>query len=182
MPPQKAMGSLLAEEHLARRIELERTRRGWSYEGLAKRVTDAGCPIQPSAIHKIEKGSPRRRITVDEAIAYALVFEIPVDNLLVPPNVASKTEFRETWSRLRETSQARLEAQNRHRAEDDTYASQVEMLMNRLGELAQLDPDVRDIVGELVAGDAKIHPTKAAGVADSWLQVLDHYSQPENRG
>lgn len=38
-------------------------------------MTDAGCPIQGSAIYKIEKADPPRRITVDELVAFATVFE-----------------------------------------------------------------------------------------------------------
>jgi transcriptional regulator with XRE-family HTH domain len=76
--------SLQSEDNLARRIAYERDRRGWTYEGMAKRLTDAGCPIQGSAIYKIEKGNPRRRISVDELVALAKVFDVDTENLLLP--------------------------------------------------------------------------------------------------
>jgi transcriptional regulator with XRE-family HTH domain len=79
---------IAAEAALARRIEYERTRRGMSYEGLATRMSRAGCPIQPSAIYKIEKGDPPRRITVDELAALARVFEMSMDELLLYPEEA----------------------------------------------------------------------------------------------
>jgi transcriptional regulator with XRE-family HTH domain len=47
-------------------------------------MTKAGAPMNQSAIWKIENGKPRRRITVDEAIAFAKVFEVPLDELLTP--------------------------------------------------------------------------------------------------
>lgn len=72
------------EANLAERIRFERERREWSYEALAKRMTDEGCGINGSAIFKIEKGEPRRRITVDELVALSRVFETSVEDLLVP--------------------------------------------------------------------------------------------------
>lgn len=73
-----------SERSLARRLQWERESRGWTYDGLAARLTAAGCPIQASAIYKIEKGDPPRRITVDELVALAQVFEADVQELLVP--------------------------------------------------------------------------------------------------
>jgi len=43
---------------------------------------DAGCPIAASAIWKVEQGG--RRITLDEAMAYAQVFEMPLAELTLP--------------------------------------------------------------------------------------------------
>lgn len=89
MPRPNRARSLLAEEHLARRVAQERNARGWSYDRLAKRMTEAGCAIQASALFKIEQSQPRRRITVDELVAFAKVFDIDVRDLLVPPEVAA---------------------------------------------------------------------------------------------
>jgi transcriptional regulator with XRE-family HTH domain len=63
-----------AEDMVARRIAYERKRRGWSNAELARRMTDAGCPINQSAIQKIEHGTPRRTISLDEAHALVEVF------------------------------------------------------------------------------------------------------------
>jgi transcriptional regulator with XRE-family HTH domain len=59
---------------VARRIAYERKRRGWSNAELARRMAEAGCPINQSAIQKIEHGNPRRTISLDEAHALAEVF------------------------------------------------------------------------------------------------------------
>jgi len=72
------------ESNLARRIAHERARTGLSYEGLAKRMTDVGCSIQGSAIYRIEKGDPPRRVNVDELLALAEVFETSAADLLTP--------------------------------------------------------------------------------------------------
>jgi Helix-turn-helix. len=74
-----------AESYLAARIISERARLGMSLEGLATRMTAAGCAINQSAIYKIEQGQPRRRITVDELVAFSRVFGLPLDDLLTDP-------------------------------------------------------------------------------------------------
>jgi transcriptional regulator with XRE-family HTH domain len=83
---------VFAEDHLAQRIAAERTERGWTIDGLAQRMTEAGCSMTGSAIFKVEKGEPRRRIVVDELVAFSQVFGIPVDELLMPPETARKAE------------------------------------------------------------------------------------------
>lgn len=67
---------------MALRIAREREMRGWSYERLATAMADVGCPIQGSAIYKIEKGEPRRRIAVNELAALSRVWAIPMDRLV----------------------------------------------------------------------------------------------------
>jgi len=44
-----------------------------------------GCPIRASALYKMEKGEPRRRITVDELLAFAEVFDVPLTSLTDAP-------------------------------------------------------------------------------------------------
>lgn len=87
MPRPNPHRSLKSEGDLARRVAYERDLRGWSHAGLAERLTRAGCPIQASAIWKIENGQPRRRITVDEMLAFAEVFGSKVEDLLRPPEL-----------------------------------------------------------------------------------------------
>jgi hypothetical protein len=53
----------------------------------------AGCAIQPSALYKVEKGDPPRRITVDELVALATVFELEVSDLLRPLADILSAEF-----------------------------------------------------------------------------------------
>ena len=85
-------GALLSatssERELARRLTEERQARGWSQERLAREVTAVGVPLPQSAISKIEKPAPggRRAITVQEAIAFSIVFEMPLLELLLPAN------------------------------------------------------------------------------------------------
>lgn len=95
MPRPNKPRDMFAEEYLAARVALERERRGWTYDGLAKRMTDSGCPIDPSAIYKIEKGKPPRRIVVDELVGFSRVFGLPVEELLLDPRIAAEAELLE---------------------------------------------------------------------------------------
>jgi transcriptional regulator with XRE-family HTH domain len=89
--PPRLLGG---ESGLARRIGYERELRGWTTAALVKRMAEAGCPISQSALWKIEHGNPPRRITYDEALAFARVFEMPLSDLAVAPEVAADDELR----------------------------------------------------------------------------------------
>ena len=81
-----------AEDVVAKRLRFERSKHGWTVEGLAQRMTDVGCPINPSSIWKIEKAE-RRRINLDEAYALARVLGISLDQLITPIGVVSEQEI-----------------------------------------------------------------------------------------
>lgn len=117
VPRQNPPRSIRAEDTLAERVMYERMKREWSYETLAARMTDLGCHIHPSALFKIEKGRPRRRITVDELIGLGLAFGVPTEDLLMSARAQKDVRFRELldetrryWVGLRE-AEARYEAQ-----------------------------------------------------------------------
>lgn len=84
MPRKSKAGTLASEDHVADHVRIERERRGWSTAELAARVTEAGCPINQSAVWRIENGNPRRKISVNELIAFSRVFQRPPDELLQP--------------------------------------------------------------------------------------------------
>lgn len=77
-----------SEEHLAARIVAERVAREWSQSELAREMAKVGCPIPQTAISKIEKPQRggRRGISVQEAISFSKVFDIPLGELLLPIN------------------------------------------------------------------------------------------------
>jgi transcriptional regulator with XRE-family HTH domain len=75
---------LFSEDNAAARIALEREVRGWSTTELAARMTRAGVPLNQTAVWRIESGSPRRKITLDEALGFARVFELPLEELMAP--------------------------------------------------------------------------------------------------
>jgi transcriptional regulator with XRE-family HTH domain len=69
------------ERRAAARIRRERARRGDSVRGLAALLAAAGAPVPDTAVAKIENGE--RRLTVDEVVAFAKVFGITTDELLL---------------------------------------------------------------------------------------------------
>lgn len=127
--------SIEGESNLARRIQREREYRGMSYEALAKAMTSAGCSIQASAIFKIEKGDPPRRITVDELVAFADVFEVEIDDLLTPVEVLRTQRGKKILQEIDDADGAFIEAVGR--------------LMNGYSEyfdLAAYEPDMREYI------------------------------------
>lgn len=78
---------------MAKRIEELRTKEGWSFGELAQRMAKAGCPIERSSLQKIERGKPRRKITVNELVAFSTVFNVDVPNLLVSPTYKAEEMF-----------------------------------------------------------------------------------------
>lgn len=72
------------EDNVAGHVQIEREARGWSTAELARRVTEVGCPMSQSAVWRIENGTPRRKITVDELIAFSKVFGRSIEYLLKP--------------------------------------------------------------------------------------------------
>jgi transcriptional regulator with XRE-family HTH domain len=105
MPRSNRGRTMGSERTLAQRLAYERTVREWTYDQLARRMTDVGCKIQGSALFKIEKGDPPRRVTVDELVALANVFETPMDELLVPYELILDKRARELvkkWSESRD--------------------------------------------------------------------------------
>ncbi|MER6486566.1 helix-turn-helix transcriptional regulator [Streptomyces virginiae] len=75
---------LYSEGNAAARIGLEREVRGWSTTELAARMTKVGVPMNQTAVWRIENGNPRRKITLDEALGFARVFELPLEELMSP--------------------------------------------------------------------------------------------------
>ena len=95
MPRANQRRTIASEINLARRIAFEREHRDLSYEALAKMMTEAGCSMAGSAIFRIEKGDPPRRVTVDELVALARVFDVPIDELLTPIELIEQRQAKE---------------------------------------------------------------------------------------
>src|SRR2546423_344914 len=81
MPRRNPLRSVQGESNVARRVSYERDRRGLNYEALARAMTEAGCPIRGTAIRRIEDGE--RKVTVDELIAFAEVFDTSIADMVL---------------------------------------------------------------------------------------------------
>ena len=131
MPRPNAMRSIASERALAARIAYERDARGMSYEGLAARMTAIGCAINASAIYKIEKGEPPRRITVDELVALGRVFKLELEELVQPPEVAANKQLLRLLRNMQNAADATLQA-------DGEYKT----ALNALAKFAEDQPSV----------------------------------------
>lgn len=127
--------SIEGESNLARRIALERARAEWSYEALARRMTEVGCAINASAIYKIEKGDPPRKITVDELLAFATVFGLDIEDLLTPIDIYRKEHAKAV---ARKIDEARDQLSNALAALATGYVEYF--------DLAVHDPELREFV------------------------------------
>jgi hypothetical protein len=72
---------------------------------MAQAMREAGCPLPASAIFKIEKGDPPRRITLTEFLAIDRVLEIEADRLLRPPDEPDAREIEDLLASLRKQAQ-----------------------------------------------------------------------------
>ncbi|WP_052863945.1 helix-turn-helix domain-containing protein [Streptomyces niger] len=93
-PIAEGVPLLYSEGNAAERVALEREVRGWSTTELAARMTEAGVPMNQTAVWRIENGTPRRKITLDEALGFARVFELPLEELMSPPQEGLDIEGR----------------------------------------------------------------------------------------
>jgi transcriptional regulator with XRE-family HTH domain len=106
-----------------------------SYAGLAQRMTEVGCAIDASALYKIEKGSPRRRIAVDELVALADVFAVPLGELLAPPELLAKRRAMQALETYRQARAAYHAA------------------LGELVEAADADPLVTEVLNDILQPD-----------------------------
>jgi transcriptional regulator with XRE-family HTH domain len=114
LPRPNPAGNLDDEANVASRIALERERHGWSYESLAKLMTEMGVPLQGTAIFRIEKGRPRRSIKVNELVGFARVFEVEVSDMLQSPGEYWTPQVRAAWARYNRTRAALSVARAEH--------------------------------------------------------------------
>jgi hypothetical protein len=111
-------------------------------------MTVAVCPMNQSAIYKIEKGSPRRRITVDELLGFAKVFETSISALVLDPSIVDEAQAAQLFKAWKEAHADFLEAGRR--AEDARHA-----FTERVG----LPPDTVDSVIQAASGST-VWPVK----------------------
>lgn len=158
------------ERNVAARVALERERRGMTYDGLAKRMADAGCEIHSSALYKIEKGDPPRRITVTELLGFSKVLELPLAELVADPNTYLPQHVFELVDKA-----ARLESRGWRLIGEGTELTQkarevVEEARVRL----QSSPEVLELVESLIAASAE--PNR---LHDAWRDVASEFEAEE---
>jgi len=81
------------DDWASERIRYEREKRGWSTAELARRITLTGVPMRQPQVWQVESGTPRRRLSVGEAAAFARVFDISLAELMTPPEEIAAGEL-----------------------------------------------------------------------------------------
>jgi transcriptional regulator with XRE-family HTH domain len=65
--------------------------RGWSTYELSRKLNEAGRPIAPSALAKVERGE--RRVDVGDLMALAVALDVHPAALLLPPTIEGDVEI-----------------------------------------------------------------------------------------
>lgn len=153
MPRKNLSGTLQNERNIAERIADERQTRGLSQEGLAKLVTEAGCPLQGSAVYRIENGDPPRTISFNEAVAFAAVFDIGLEELSEPKALRNQAQARDIALELAEAS----------RKLDEAHTAALEAAI-RLVKIGEKSPQVWEFIAH--------HFTTASRDRENWLETF----------
>lgn len=161
MPKRSAPGVLAGEGNVADHVQLERALRDWSTAELARRVTEAGCPMSQSAIWRIESGTPRRKISVDELIAFSTVFNKSVDSLLLPV----VRDYPEDLIRLYVNKW--VDAQTALR----TVEVRAGVDLSKVTSAAWLFPAAEPLIREMIAD--RVEETTGLSAADGYLRVYE---------
>ena len=155
MPRPNPGRSLASEANLAKRIAYEREGRGLSYGALASLMTEQGCAMRGSAIYKIEKGDPPRRVTVDEFVALTKVFGLTAEELLTPVELIELSYAKELIDELDRVAEMINEA-----------AIRMFEMFTRYYELSVHNPELHEYVGRHWAAAASGNYDVAAMTAD----------------
>ncbi|MFE0720212.1 helix-turn-helix domain-containing protein [Streptomyces rochei] len=173
---------------MAEHVRLERERRGWSTAELARHVSSAGVSMSQSAVWRIENGEPRRKISVDELVAFARVFNKTIDDLLAPIRTEYPEQVVEAYARRwvraeRTASDARLSARTAFSDLANVVASfpgalpHVPRLLEKLIERHEADY-VRGEIESKVPEIARYLTVrgKHAGHLDDALPLISHWA------
>lgn len=85
------------------RLTFERTARGWSRPAMCAALADRGCYLTPQDLYTIEsppEGRAPRAVRVDELMAMAEVFGMPIESMFVPPGPALQKVVQEALDDL----------------------------------------------------------------------------------
>ena len=82
-----------AEDRVMVRIKAMREARGWSNATLAQKMAEVGCPTDSASLWRNESAVPRRRLPVDEFVAYARAFGVSPEQLLSEEPLRVTQEF-----------------------------------------------------------------------------------------
>ncbi len=159
------------EDRLSRVLRELRTKRGWSQDELAERMTRLGFRMHQTQVAKIENGS--RALRFNEIVALSVALGVAVSTLL---DMAATTVGSAGWGRSmegvtdemltaalarRHQAQLELDALDRHEVFLDSRITDAErVLEGLLAEKASLEDKRRVLHDELLAHDDEVSRQK----------------------
>lgn len=164
------------DDWAAERIRYEREKRGWSTSELARRVSAAGVTLRQQQVWQTESGTPRRRLSVGEAAAFAKVFGISLAELMVPPEQIADLDLIEIgrtfmeWQRDAGVLAARFQDIAKRideLDEDNLYAANVVEKYSDLG--ASANDVVRSL--EAIASDYRAIAERVKHRSSAWSVI-----------
>lgn len=94
------------DETLGERVALEMKRNDWSYGEIAAQMTNVGCPISKTALHRVVNGNPsgeRRPLAAREMVALAAVLGVDIADLLTPIDLLEKQRAQNLFHELEDS-------------------------------------------------------------------------------
>jgi transcriptional regulator with XRE-family HTH domain len=175
---------LLPEQVFAQRVREIRTRRGWTQQKLAERLSELGLPTDRTTVLKIEKGETTRarNVSLREALAIAAALEVAPVHLIAPLEddvlVAVTDEHVITAKHLRGWIRAELFLPGgtaRGIAAGMPESELRRMFASRIAQAAALTPDERAFVDrrrKAVLG--RVADKLGYGVSDAITDAIEH--------
>ncbi|WP_087874123.1 helix-turn-helix domain-containing protein [Arthrobacter globiformis] len=142
------------EQKVAATIVRHRKEKDLTYEQLAERMALEGVNIHQSAIQKTEKSG--RRVNIDEMVAYAKVFGIPVEALW--GGTGQEAEVAAGWQALLGAETLHTIAAFARRNYEDEIA--------RVRAKAEKNPELREHIEARLAKHRVMAERKARAMAD----------------
>lgn len=146
-----------SDDNVGARIKELRETREWSLEKLADELGKVGHPLNRSSLWKVESGSTRRRVSLREAVAFAKVFSVPIDELFLTEGQLTQREIIRSADRAMELLAVAHTAWV-HYTQAVTYAQQV---LDRA-------PDRSDAAAELMRTRARVQRKDRRTAVQLW--------------
>jgi transcriptional regulator with XRE-family HTH domain len=160
-----------------------RADRRWSLAELSERMRQAGRPVLPSGLHRLEQG--KRRVDVDDLVALAVALEVTPVTLLLPPVRSGDVQVTESITAAAKAAWGWL--RGRHPLtvpEDDDGFAEIEFQRRALPVGERSSPlRTPEQVDELIA-DLPHMGLDQVTLADalSWLPELREMREAEREG
>lgn len=159
-------GTIGSEATLAERIAVLRKDKKMTYEALATAMTEAGRPMTRDAIHRIENGKPRRKVSVDELVALTKVFGLSFEDLLMPMELVNQKRAADLLRRS-----AVVNSQLNELAVE-SFALSVEV-----ATLALDQPELADYIYKHAAHAAGVAPGLPAGTDIAVVKAIVRFTE-----